>query len=107
MGLLSGDWSIKLAEQFQISQSDTIFPQSDTFPQSDAPLFKFAEISVQFVNDQLQHLDIDKAIGVDSINARLLKDAAHLVSEPLAKSMNSLRLAELPQTGRKHALHQY
>ncbi len=65
----------KSAEQFQSNQSDTVLPQSDY------QLLKFSEIAVQFVNNQLQHLDSYKATGEENIKYRLLKDAAHIVSE--------------------------
>ncbi len=57
----------KLAEQFQISQSDTGFPQSDTL------LFKFSEISAQFKNDQLQHLDSHKATLCGQYQCQIIK----------------------------------
>jgi hypothetical protein len=77
----------KLAEKFQSNQSD--FPKY--------PPFKFEEITPDSVNKQLQHLDSRKATGTDNLNARLLKDGAHIISFPLAKIMNtSLRTGKIP-----------
>ncbi len=81
----------KSAEQFQSNQSDTVLPESDY------QILKFSEIAVQFVNNQLQHLDSYKATGEDNIKYRLLKDAAHIVSEAQAKIMNnSLQTGKTP-----------
>ena len=38
--------------------------------------FKFSEISEEFVLNEIQNLDVRKAVGVDGLNLRLLKTAA-------------------------------
>ena len=46
--------------------------------------FQFTHISVDEVLQQLQHLDVKKAIGSDCVSAFFLKAVACEIAEPLA-----------------------
>ena len=50
--------------------------------------FCFSPIPVSFVLKQLQTLKSSKATGLDNIDARMLKDAAECIAQPLAYIMN-------------------
>ena len=54
------------------------------------PPFKFEAVSVAFVRAQLRGLKAGKAVGLDNIPARLLKDAADIVTRPLTIIINAL-----------------
>ena len=61
------------------------------------PPFKFEAVSVAFVRAQLRGLKAGKAVGLDNIPARLLKDAADIVSRPLTIIINtSLQSGRVP-----------
>ena len=61
------------------------------------PPLKFQEVSKNFVLCQLQRLKTSKAVGLDDISPRLLKDAARIVAKPLADIINaSLHQAKVP-----------
>jgi hypothetical protein len=50
--------------------------------------FEFEEISEQFIYTQLRKLKTSKAVGLDQMPSRLLKDSASVISKPLAAIMN-------------------
>ena len=50
--------------------------------------FKFEEISEQFIFTQLRKLKTSKAVGLDQMRSRLMKDSAREISKPLAFIMN-------------------
>ena len=59
--------------------------------------FKFSEISEEFVLNELQNLDVRKAVGVDGLNLRLLKTAAEFITKPLTVVFNwSISTGQLP-----------
>ena len=61
------------------------------------PPFKFEAVSVAFVWAQLRGLKAGKAVGLDNIPARLLKDAADIVTRPLTIIINaSLQSGRVP-----------
>ena len=61
------------------------------------PPFRFEAVSVAFVRAQLRRLKAGKAVGLDNIPARLLKDAADTVAEPLSIILNaSLQFGRVP-----------
>ena len=61
------------------------------------PPFNFLEISEEFVLSQLRGLKSGKAVGLDRIPARLLKDSADIVVKPVTFIINtSLRTAKVP-----------
>ena len=61
------------------------------------PPFEFKEVSQNFTLSQLRTLKVGKAVGLDDIPSRLLKDAADLIAEPLTVIINaSLRQAKVP-----------
>ena len=61
------------------------------------PPFKFEAVSVAFVRAQLCRLKAGKAVGLDNIPARLLKDAADTVAKPLTIIINaSLQSGRVP-----------
>ena len=53
------------------------------------PPFRFEAVSVAFVRAQLRCLKAGKAVGLDNIPARLLKDAADTVAKPLNALLQS------------------
>ena len=59
--------------------------------------FHFEEISERFVYKQLCKLKSGKAVGMDQIPTRLMKDCAEVISKPLTKLINmSLSLGQVP-----------
>ena len=59
--------------------------------------FKFSEISEEFVLNEIQNLDVRKAVGVDGLNLRLLKTAAKFITKPLTVLFNrSISTGQLP-----------
>ena len=61
------------------------------------PPFNFLEISEEFVLSQLRSLKSGKAVGLDRIPARLLKDSADIVVKPVTFIINtSLRTSKVP-----------
>ena len=50
--------------------------------------FELKPIPVDFVYDQLRGLKANKAIGLDKISARLLKDASEVISPVLTNFIN-------------------
>lgn len=50
--------------------------------------FQFEDISVEFVCDELKKLKSSKAVGLDKLPARLLKDCAEVISRPLTTLLN-------------------
>ena len=55
---------------------------------TDLPKFAFKPITEEFVHGQLKQLRTNKAIGLDNISARLLKDSASVTSKSLTKLFN-------------------
>ena len=55
---------------------------------TDLPKFVFKPITEEFVRRQLKQLKTNKAIGLDNISARLLKDSASAISKSLTKLFN-------------------
>ena len=51
--------------------------------------FRFEEVSVDFIRDQLKKLKIKKAVGLDQLPARLLKDSAEIIAKPLTTLINA------------------
>ena len=47
---------------------------------TDLPKFVFKPITEEFVRDQLKELRTNKAIGLDNISVRLLKDSASVLN---------------------------
>ena len=60
------------------------FPARST----DLPKFVFKPITEELVRSQLKQLRTNKAIGLDNISARLLKDSASAISKSLTKLFN-------------------
>ena len=61
------------------------------------PPFNFLEISEECVLSQLRSLKSGKAVGLDGIPARLLKDSADIVVKPVTFIINtSLRTSKVP-----------
>ena len=59
--------------------------------------FAMRPISVQFVLNDLLNLKSNKAVGMDKINARFLKDAAHVIAESLTNLLNrSIESSKFP-----------
>lgn len=59
--------------------------------------FHFNSISEKFVSEALHQLKANKAVGLDKISARLLKDAASVITPSLTTLFNlSLRLKKFP-----------
>ena len=54
----------------------------------DLPKFVFKPITEEFVRGQLKQLRTNKAIGLDNISARLLKDSASVISKSLTNLFN-------------------
>ena len=52
---------------------------------TDLPKFVFKPITEAFVRGQLKQLRTNKAIGLDNMSVRLLKDSASVISKSLAK----------------------
>ena len=62
------------------------------------PAFQFEKVSQTFVSSQLRRLQARKAVGLDSIPARLLIDSADIIAGPLTVIINkSLTSACVPQ----------
>ena len=55
---------------------------------TDLPKFVFKPITEEFVHSQLKQPITKKAIGLDNISARLLKDAANVSGKSLTKLFN-------------------
>ena len=51
--------------------------------------FRFKEVSVDFIRDQLKKLKTNKAVGLDQLPARLLKDSAEIIVKPLTTLINA------------------
>ena len=55
---------------------------------TDLAKFAFKPITEEFVHGQLKQLRTNKAIGLDNISTRLLKDSASVISKSLTKLFN-------------------
>ena len=51
--------------------------------------FRFEEVSVDFIRDQLKKLKAKKAVGLDQLPARLLKNSAEIIAKPLTTLINA------------------
>ena len=51
--------------------------------------FRFEEVSIDFIHDQLKKLKTEKAVGIDQLPARLLKDSAEIIAKPLITLINA------------------
>ena len=61
------------------------------------PVFQFTEETESFVLKQLKGLKTQKAVGLDDIPPRLLKDSAAIITKPLTAIINaSLRQSKVP-----------
>ena len=59
--------------------------------------FKLNPVSELFVLNELRKMKANKAIGLDKISARLLRDAAGIIAPPLTYIINSsLKLGKFP-----------
>ena len=68
----------------------------DTLCQIDKE-FKFKEISVEFVRNELENINCKKAVGVDGLHPKLLKLAVEYIAAPLAHIFNrSLITSDIP-----------
>lgn len=61
---------------------------SSSTAQCSENLFNFQPVDEIFVRNQLQHLKTNKAIGLDNISARLLKDASIVITPSLTNIFN-------------------
>ena len=83
---------LKLSENFVNSTNSA----ADKLSQTDSS-FKFVDIAREFVNKELKCLKTNKAIGLDKISARLLKDAADTLTPSITNLLNiSIKYAEFP-----------
>ncbi len=74
---------------FSLSSSS---PSQKRYPQ-----LKFEKVSDQFIFTQLRAIKCGKAVGLDNIPPRLLKDAAEVITDPLTQIINaSLDQAKIP-----------
>lgn len=55
---------------------------------NDTHSFKFCAVDEKFVQENLKNLKTNKACGLDKISARLLKDAAEVISHSLTLLIN-------------------
>ena len=69
---------------FKINKSFHYYWRSNT-PNN---LFHFEEVSENFTLGQLKKLKSKKAVGLDAIPTRLLKDLAKIIANPLTKIIN-------------------
>ena len=59
--------------------------------------FKFKEITVQFVKNEILNINCKKAVGIDGLHSKLLKLAAEYISEPITFLFNcSLETSHIP-----------
>ncbi len=78
------------AQVFVILSSSS--PSQKRYPQ-----LKFEKVSEQFIFTQLRAIKCRKAVGLDNIPPRLLKDAAEVITVPLTQIINaSLDQAKIP-----------
>ena len=69
---------MKSAQAFGKVKAFTISPRT-------IASFAMKTVSVEFVKQKLQNLKTNKAVGLDKINARLLKDGADFIAPVLQK----------------------
>lgn len=75
----------------------TAFKQDRTAQQPNTHRFCLNPVTVNFINRQIRLLKTNKAIGLDGISARLLKDAGPIISAPLTEMINlSITTATVP-----------
>ena len=59
--------------------------------------FKFKDISLEFVKNELHNMNCKKAVGVDGLHPKLLQLAANYIAAPLAYMFNrSLKSSQIP-----------
>ena len=51
--------------------------------------FRFEEVSVDYIRDQLKKLKTKNAVGLDQLPSRLLKDSAEIIAKPLTTLINA------------------
>ena len=84
----------KLAEKFTDLSSSN---QPEDNPNATGSGFSFQLISENFVRDAIKRLKPNKAIGLDKISARLLKDSGHTIVPSLTSLFNlSLQTGTFP-----------
>ena len=84
----------KLAEKFPDLSSSN---QPEDNPKATGSRFSFQLISESFVRDAIKSLKPNKAIGLDKISARLLKDSGHTIVPSLTSLFNlSLQTRTFP-----------
>jgi potassium voltage-gated channel Eag-related subfamily H protein 8 len=72
---------------------------ADQFPLKTTETFRLTPVTEKFVYDQLLQLKPNKAIVLDKISSRLLKDGAEVIAPILAKIMNfSFNSTSFPQS---------
>jgi hypothetical protein len=78
---------VKLADKIRgtLSVLTNNIEELDTPPSTK---FSFTPITEEFVLNELRHLKTNKAIGLDNISARLLKDASSVISNCLTNIFN-------------------
>ena len=78
-------------------QPTSVMPESYVKPATSQ--FEFKSVTVSDVFSLLLGLSVSKASGLDGISARILKDAAAVISEPLCNILNrSLSLGIFPDS---------
>ena len=83
----------KLLDKNKISSN----AKSRGTPLSTKHVFKFKEITENFILNELKSLDQNKGYGIDEMHPRLLKTAAELIAKPLASIFNcSVKSGKLP-----------
>ena len=71
----------------------------DRFPLKTETNFSLNPVSESFVRDQLRQLKPKKAIGLDKVSSRLLKDSADVIAPVLTNIINcSFRKKSFPQS---------
>jgi len=81
----------KLAKAFSSALSDQCFACSSNF--------SLQPVTISFVEEQLSQLKINKAIGLDNISARLLRDSASVLARSLQYIINlSLESGRFPSS---------
>ena len=101
---------------FKINKSFHYYWRSNT-PNN---LFHFEEVSENFTLRQLKKLKSKKAVGLDAIPTRLLKDSAEIIANPLTKIINfslangcvpsewkEARVIPLFKSGKSHNMDNY
>ena len=83
----------KIMNQYFVSMGKVLakpFPNISTAFTSDTPSSKFHldNVNVNFVRNALKSLKPNKAVGLDKLSARLLKDASNIIAQTLTGLIN-------------------